>query len=68
MYLTYTQALVLKEIAAGKAELNANCEPAILYINGHQPGSDQAAEEAIARCRQCSLVDEHVIDGYFGRI
>lgn len=67
MYLNYTQALVLREIAVGKAELFINREPATLYINGSQIGldpTDQDAWRALDLCMHYSLVQEKPIDGF----
>ncbi len=65
MSLTYTEALVLREIANGGAELNFNYEPAILYINNYQPGNDPSVMKMLGLYKQRSLIDEQIINGIF---
>jgi len=64
MYLSYTHALILQEIAAGKAELFTNSEPANFYIKDYQTGSDPIALDALWQFKQFGFVDEKRIDGY----
>ena len=63
MYLKYSQALVLQEIAKDKAEVYINNDPHTIYINGAQTGGDEVAILALERCKKHSLVNEASIDG-----
>jgi hypothetical protein len=63
MYLSYTHALILKAIAAGKAELFANSEPDCLYISGCQTGDDATPADALRQFKQFGLVDENCVKG-----
>ena len=63
MELNYLEALMLREIAAGPAELYNDREPKTLYINGYPAGNDRVTLAVLDKIRNAGLLEIRGVDG-----